>query len=323
MQCWQANSDRPVPGTRDKSRGAKATAKLLTMLPTDAEAMFGRTCPKCHSYFRTQRFDTEYCPYCDADAGWTDFITQEQLAFLKKEYEAIIEAFKGPDGETTVNFDAQVKELTREDSWIYSEEKQQTHFACSHCKLESDVLGEYVRCPGCGVRTARAVITRKIADFAADFEKDVADIPAAEREQRQRRWKHYVPAVVAEFEALGRDIAFALSLLPLTPSRRKAITELAFQNPTVVAVRLKEWFGFDILEGMSEEDRTFLLRMFNRRHLFTHSGGKVDQEYLNNTADTTVRLNEIVSVSSRQVRRLIQLVQQLSNNLLQGFESIA
>jgi len=59
------------------------------------------------------------------------------------------------------------------------------------------------------------------------------------------------------------------------------------------------------LNGISEDDRAFLHRMFNRRHLFSHRGGKVDQEYLDRTRDSTVRLNEVVTVKSKEVRRLL------------------
>ena len=63
--------------------------------------------------------------------------------------------------------------------------------------------------------------------------------------------------------------------------------------------------------------------MFNRRHLFTHCGGKVDQQYLDKTADATVRLNEVVRIDSKEVRRLLVLVNKIATNLLDGFDSIS
>lgn len=45
---------------------------VLTMMPTDAEGMRGRRCPKCDSYFRTAHVATRFCPHCDAEtSGWT------------------------------------------------------------------------------------------------------------------------------------------------------------------------------------------------------------------------------------------------------------
>jgi hypothetical protein len=167
------------------------------------------------------------------------------------------------------------------------------------------------------------VIERKLKGLSDDFEWDATTIPTEDRERRQRRWQHYVPTCVAEFEALGRDLAVALARLPLTPARRTALLSLSFQNILTAAHHLREWYGFDILSDISEEDRSFLHGMFNRRHLFSHCGGKVDQEYLDRTADETVRLNEVLTVRSKEVRRLLTLVHQVAVNFLAAFDSIS
>jgi hypothetical protein len=251
-------------------------------------------------------------------------MTDAQREFVRRQYEAILQALKGPDGETRINFDAQNAELTRSDRWVYSEEKQQTHFQCSNpeCRVEVDVLGEYVRCPVCGKLRAREVIDRKLSEFSADFESDDQRIATDQQEERQRRWRYYVPAVTAEFEVFGRDMLRELSLLPAAPSRRKKILELSFQNPKSAAETLKTWFEFDILRGVDEGERDFLHKMFNRRHLFAHNGGRVDQEYLNRTGDSTVRLNEVLRVRSKEVRRLLALVRRLAENLLDDLDAL-
>jgi Zn finger protein HypA/HybF involved in hydrogenase expression len=303
-------------------RDDPAPPQLRVLVPSDRHE-FGRQCPKCKSYFRTETATTELCAYCDHSAPVLDFLTDYQREFVKTEYEAILKALLGEDGETAINLDAKIAEPSIADPWVYSEEKQQTHFKCAGCGLQSDVLGEYVRCPQCGTRTARAVIERKLNGLTDDFESDAKTIATEDREQRQRRWRYYVPTCVAEFEALGRDLAVALARLPLTPARRTALLGLSFQNVLTAALHLKEWYGFDILDGISEDDRTFLHRMFNRRHLFSHCGGKVDQEYLDRTDDTTVRLNEVVTVKSKEVRRLLALVHHVAVNFLAAFDSIS
>jgi hypothetical protein len=112
-------------------------------------------------------------------------------------------------------------------------------------------------------------------------------------------------------------------MLPCTPKRRKELCELSFQTPITAAARLKEWCGFDILDGLDEDERAFVQRIFNRRHLFTHSGGRVDAEYLEKSGDTSVRLNEVVRVSSKEVRRIISLVNKMASNLLDAYDSIS
>jgi hypothetical protein len=59
--------------------------------------------------------------------------------------------------------------------------------------------------------------------------------------------------------------------------------------------------------------------MFNRRHVLTHNGGRIDQEYLDKTGDTTVKLHQKIAVRSKEIKRLIPLLRTVAQNLFQGF----
>lgn len=294
-----------------------AAPSVRIEFPTDAEAMWGRTCPHCKSYFRSASPYTEYCPYCGHKADSLEFLTESQKDFVKKIHDATIAAMQGPDGETTINFEKP------DGGWAYADEKQQNHFTCARCELEFDVLGEYVGCPSCATRTARSVIQRKLKEIEADFEQDATTIPKDQRDQRQRRWRQHVVTAVAEFESLTRDIIASLAKFPHTPKRRKEIEELNVLYLRNADVRLGEWFGFELLAGLDEPDRTFTNIMVQRRHLFAHNAGKVDQEYLDKSGDTSVRLHETIRIDSGEVRRLVKLLGTLSANLLDAHESIA
>ncbi|MGA9777894.1 MAG: hypothetical protein ACLPRE_12360 [Limisphaerales bacterium] len=69
--------------------------------------------------------------------------------------------------------------------------------------------------------------------------------------------------------------------------------------------------------------KSFLNRMFNRRHVLTHNGGRIDQEYLDSTADTSVLLNQTISVHSKDLKRLLPLLQKCAQNLFEAFETVA
>jgi hypothetical protein len=81
---------------------------LMVMMPTDREGMYGRRCRACGSYFRTSHPFTERCPYCPAMRDGLEFFTDDQLSFIERQYRAIVEAATGPDGDTRIDFDAQV-----------------------------------------------------------------------------------------------------------------------------------------------------------------------------------------------------------------------
>lgn len=86
-------------------------------------------------------------------------------------------------------------------------------------------------------------------------------------------------ACVAAFEGAGNDIKQQLGRLPATPKRKEEIAGL-------------NWLGIDILRGVSPGDQDFINVMFNRRHVLSHSAGRVDQKYLDRTGDRSVGLSQ-------------------------------
>jgi hypothetical protein len=121
---------------------------------------------------------------------------------------------------------------------------------------------------------------------------------------------------------MARDIQNQLALLPAVPRRKSDIKALSFQKILKANRCLLDWFGFEILSRFPEDDKAFLNRLFNRRHVLTHNGGRIDQEYIDNTGDTTVRLNQRIAVHSKELRRLIPLLRTIATHLFEGFESI-
>ena len=61
--------------------------QLRVLVPSDRHGMFGRQCPKCKSYFRTETATTELCPYCDHSALGLDFLTDYQRESVKSQSE--------------------------------------------------------------------------------------------------------------------------------------------------------------------------------------------------------------------------------------------
>jgi hypothetical protein len=79
---------------------------------------------------------------------------------------------------------------------------------------------------------------------------------------------------------------------------------------------LDQWYGLETLEGVSDEQKAFLKMMMHRRHIITHNGGRVDADYLKFSGDTQAKLNERIRIRSSQVRRLLEIVRLLGNNLI-------
>jgi hypothetical protein len=287
---------------------------------SDREGMWGRMCPKCKTYFRTKR-PAEFlqCPYCAHRAENAAFTTANQLQFIDIIRQSFCTAFDDKRS-LTIDLDQLADTLPENrPSWFYAEEKQQNAYDCPACNTRYDILGEYAGCPTCGKRNSLQVFEQHALGIEQQLHK--ADSQLTARHEREVEWEK-LSRCISDFEAMARDIQSQLATLPATPKRKKDVAGLSFQNILKANDFLRQWFGFDILFRLPEDDKEFLNRMFNRRHVLTHNGGRVDQEYLDNTRDTTVRLNQKIIVRSKELRRLLPLLRGCATKLYEGFESI-
>jgi hypothetical protein len=204
--------------------------------------------------------------------------------------------------------------------WLYSEESQQNSYRCPKCRTKFDILGEYGLCPHCAKSNLETVFDKKMQGLQSQFEESDKNI--TDRQKRESEWINLLTRCVSEFESMANQIRRYLLLLPATPIRKQFLSSLSFQNILNANVKLKDWYGFELLDGVTDIDKNFLNLMFNRRHVFTHNAGRVDQEYIDNTDDTSVRLNQLIHVRSNDIKRLMHLANQIGKRLIHGFESI-
>ena len=81
-------------------------------------------------------------------------------------------------------------------------------------------------------------------------------------------------------------------MVPLTVHRKNRLVKQRFHDLEEVRTIFKGWFDIDLCTGMGENETLFVTRMFYRRHVYEHNGGEVDQKYLDDSGDNTVRLKQ-------------------------------
>lgn len=293
---------------------------IIVFLLSDMEGLFGQVCPECKTYFRVSHLSSlTTCPYCGNSAHGIDFLTKNQIQFAQAFCNDFI---KSHTERNTIEIDLNniVNNLDNNtQGWVYSEERQQSLHRCSNCRCSYDILGDYGVCPSCSTPNYQKILDEKFDKFEEQFKK--IDEEITDRHEREVEWEK-LTRCVSEFEALANTIKSHLAILPMHPKRKSSLSNLSFQNILVASDKMQQWFCIDILNGVSQEDRTFLNKMFNRRHVFTHNAGKVDQEYINNTGDTSVRINQVIKLRSREIKRLIPLVKKCASNLIRDFSSL-
>jgi len=290
---------------------------ILAWIMSDQHGMWGRNCPFCRTYFRTNHImGNTMCPYCGNWADSLPFITEAQGRYAGAFCNAFIEAGQK---KTAITIDLETVTDTKAE-WKYAEERQQFHFKCANCDTEVDILGEYGWCPKCGQTNGKEVINLKLKQLEEAFDK--ADKNITDRAERGQQWEEINGKLFSCFEALGRHIQTILVKFPATPSRKKEVETLSFQRLHEARESLKQWYGIDIFKGVSLHDQKLLNLMLNQRHIIEHNGGKVDEKYLNQTEDKGARLNERIRIGSNRIRHLVPVIRSISTNLLEGFESL-
>ena len=280
------------------------------LLVSDREGFFGRICPTCKQYFRSQSLGPSmHCPYCGHTGGFNAFFTANQLSFTRAVMEAYLSVTE--EKEVTIDLDQIINNLPENKSnpFVYSEERQQRRVKCK-CTNVYDILGEYGFCPYCKKRNSLQVFEdkfQKLEDRLGAGQADPVDI---------------LKNCISDFEGFANDLRDQLLRIPATKKRKTDLSNINFQNVLDANEKLKTWFELDFL-GVSDEDKIFLNRSFNRRHLFTHKSGVVDQVYLDRTGDTTVRLGQRLSVSLQDAQKVLGLAKVIGRKLFSGYESIS
>jgi thiol-disulfide isomerase/thioredoxin len=300
---------------------------VLAFVQSDEQGMWGRNCPTCEKYFRTNHIiGATTCPYCYEIAPDLAFVSKEQLSYLTACYDAFARAYLHKKS-TSVD----MADITDEKiAWHYSEVKQQFHFVCqiNGCKCQTDILGQYGYCPRCGLSNARTVFFQTVDKELARLEEVRSAV--SDRHEREKIWEKMTVDAVSQFEALGKHLRRRLLRLPLTSNRRRELQNLNFQQPIDADRLLKQWFDIGTLEWVgtannpkrqvADPELPFIKVMVQKRHILIHNGGVVDQEYLDRTGDTTLQIDERIRVKSKEARRFLALIRDMARNLMDNVE---
>ncbi|AME26907.1 hypothetical protein AXG89_29405 (plasmid) [Burkholderia sp. PAMC 26561] len=70
---------------------------------------------------------------------------------------------------------------------------------------------------------------------------------------------------------------------------------------------------------MPMEEFQTVARWFHRRHVYEHNGGEVDERYLKESGDTTVRLKQHIHETQEEAHALIGSMVKMARNVHRGF----
>jgi len=196
-------------------------------------------------------------------------------------------------------------------AFYVSEQSQQRKFTCGACDEFNDILGRFGYCSLCGTR-----------NDLADYEEQTVPIIRSRLNSGDSP-EDCVRDAVASFDSFMAQLAKQLAkMVPLTERRKYRLLTQSFHNLDEIRATFKNWFDIDVCAGMKEDECRLVERMFHRRHVYEHNGGEVDQKYLDNSGDTTVRLKQHIHETQQGAHDLLGSLVKMARNVHGTFHEL-
>jgi hypothetical protein len=294
-------------------------------IPLDEHGFMGRECPNedCLGYFKVEPStglsgdDLQcHCPYCGVVDDPDKFWTQEQIEYAQSV--ALREYFK--------DFDKELRKIEKRPvrgAWFsigisvesrpypishYAEQDLETEVVCDQCTMRYAIYGVFGYCPDCGVHNSLQILRGNCA-----VAKKMLDMSTDQSEPMKRALlENALQTLVASFDGFGREICRRHAERSLNPEGAR---RMSFQSIDKAADRVSQLFGFDMRLSAGPAEWELIKTHFQKRHLLAHTGGVVDEQYLQITGEDRGVLGRKVPLSADQVRSAIQAVSQCGESL--------
>lgn len=287
---------------------------LLVLVASDSHGLFGHKCPRCEGYWRSGPW-ADFCPYCALQADTLDFLSDAQRKYIGHYCQVLSEALASQeDGEVVIDMDAvadAVSDPENRPAFFVSEESQQHKFKCAACNSSNDILGTYGYCSVCATRNDLSIFESETVPKLR--ERVNADTPPEDCV------RDAVAAIDSFIGQYGQQLA---ERIPLMKGRRNRLIKSRFHDLDEVSTTFEQWFGINLLAGVSASDAAFAKLMFHRRHLYEHKGGEADEKYIRDSGEAGVRVKQRLRNSKEDAHRLLAILQRLASNLHNGFHEL-
>ena len=285
------------------------------LIASDREGLFGRCCPRCNGYWRASARGSQFCAYCGLRADALHFLTPGQVSYIEQFCAKMREALSSDvDGEYVVDMDAVADAVGKEaekPAFYYAEESQQNRFTCDACGELNDILGRFGYCSICGTWNGVQELAGRSIPALRDRIRSGGSCESCVRE------------AVSEFDSLvGAYVKELLRHVRMTSGRKNRLAGRRFHNLEAAAADLTEIFDINIFSGLSAEEVEFAKLMFHRRHVYEHRGGVVDEKYLSDTGDQSVRPGQALHETVDSAHRTVNVVLKMARNVHSGFHEV-
>jgi len=280
-------------------------------LPSE-NGFIGRKCKCCAKYFKIEEcfsLPTIHCPYCEESYNADDFLTTDQSEHTKKNAVAEVEhmvkmAFqdmlRGAVGNSkNLSFTPETIHK-RNISPDYQEREVDSEIQCPNCDLNFQVYGIFGYCPGCK--------SENILLYDANIKIIELEIESSNNPQRQLR--HAYSDLVSTFESSCLNKAKKIS----------NDKNCRFQNISDARKFFKKHLNLNILKDLSDDDKLILRRVFQKRHLYEHDQGIINDKYVRMIPEDIKKLNQKAILSLNELKKAANIIRIILLTLVENIE---
>jgi len=330
--------DRTLRELRRLQNGVRVSISL----PSDEKGYLDRRCPSelCTASFKVLfedwrtlvRDEIVYCPICRHEAISTEWNTEEQKEYLANlALEHITRAIDNALSQDAQSFNRRQPKggfiklsLSVKPSAstiilpIEAAEAMEQCFICESCGCRYASVGAAFFCPACGYNSAVSIFDNsvetilKMMSSVEDIRAAVGksfDADTAEDSARQIIESSFCK-LVSSFERFA-EATFAR----LPNAAQFTLRKNAFQNLGESNKLWHQAIGKGYKDMLTRNEFADLNRLFQQRHLLTHTEGIADEEYITKTNDKTYSLGQRLVIRETSVRQLAGLITKLASQL--------
>jgi len=271
-------------------------------IPTP-NGFLGRECnnPDCKRYFKIHQEslkDEMYCPYCGSLFDKNELWTKDQLKYVQENTEEETMAYVSNEFSKILNktFGKQKgisKNSFKNISFSYNprsphrkkyisppaEKEVDIEIECSKCKAKFQVYGIFGYCPICKYDN--------IIIYDTNVSIILTEIETAQ--DKNKALRHAYNDLVATFEDFCKK-------------RNKTQKKHNFQNLGVAESFFKEVYKIDLFEGLGKDEILTIKRLFQKRHVYQHNKGIIDQRYITVIPEDKSLLGQVAPLDLQEFR---------------------
>jgi len=138
-----------------------------------------------------------------------------------------------------------------------------------------------------------------------------------DQELAERLIENALEDCVSTFDGFGRELCRTHAHKSTSPNRGERIS---FQNLNGAKMHVLTAFGIDLTTCVTSTEWELAVRSFQKRHLFAHKMGVVDEDYIARTADPTAIVGRKITIEATHVREVVRVIRKVAQYL---FEQLA